>query len=81
MSLGMFAKFFKKQKSFLRNKAVFLLIASFIRKLILFSEMKEAILLVKRVPLYFKEILSTLYDPVVSLYDNPLMVEKQMKIN
>lgn len=71
MSLGMFSKFFNKGKSFIKNKSVFLLIAGFIRKLILFSEITGAMLQVKRVPLYFKEILSALHDPVVSFYKNP----------
>ena len=71
MSLGMFSKFFNKGKSFIKNKSVFLLIAGFLRKLILFSEIKGAMLQVKRVPLYFKEILSALHDPVVSFYKNP----------
>lgn len=71
MSLGMFSKFFNKGKSFIKNKSVFLLIASFLRKLILFSEIQGAILIVKRVPLYFKEIISAIYDPVVGFYDSP----------
>ena len=71
MSLGMFSKFFNKGKSFIKNKSVFLLIAGFLRKLILFSRIKGAMLQVKRVPLYFKEILSALHDPVVSFYKNP----------
>lgn len=71
MSLGMFSKFFNKGKSFIKNKSVFLLIAGFLRKLILFSEIQGAMLLIKRVPLYFKEILSALHDPVVGFYTNP----------
>ena len=71
MSLGMFSKFFNKGKSFIKNKSVFLLIAGFLRKLILFSEIQGATLLIKRVPLYFKEIVSALHDPVVSFYKNP----------
>ena len=71
MSLGMFSKFFNKGKSFIKNKSVFLLIAGFLRKLILFSEIQGATLLIKRVPLYFKEIISALHDPVVSFYKNP----------
>ena len=70
MSLGMFSKFFNKGKSFIKNKSVFLLIAGFLRKLILFSEIQGAMLQIKRVPLYFKEILSALHDPVVSFYKN-----------
>ena len=71
MSLGMFSKFFNKGKSFIKNKSVFLLVAGFLRKLILFSEIQGAMLLIKRVPLYFKEIISAIYDPVVSFYNSP----------
>ena len=71
LSLGMFLKFFQKTKAFLRSKTMYLLASSFIRKILLFSSLKNLILTISRVPVFLKEILSTINDPVTNLYKNP----------
>ena len=76
LSLGMFSKFFKKGKFFIKNKLVFLLLASFLRKVILFSSIKKLILFVKKTPLFFKEILSKINEPAPDIYDHPFTKEK-----
>jgi len=71
LSLGLLAKFLLKGKAFTKSKTVYLLLASFLRKVLLFSSFKNMYLFVKKTPLFFKEIMSTINDPVVSIYKNP----------
>ena len=70
-SLGLFAKMFLKGKSFIRNKAVYLVTALFLRKVLLYSSFRGLTLFVKRQPLYFQEIINTLFKPVISTYKHP----------
>lgn len=71
LSLGLLAKFLLKNKAFVRNKAVFILLASFLRKILLFSSFKNLYLFINKTPLYFKEVMATISNPVVSIYKNP----------
>jgi hypothetical protein len=72
LSLGLFSKFFKKGKSFIKNKSNFLTCAGFLRKVLLFSSIRDIILVVKRIPMYLPEILTTINTPVIANYQNPL---------
>jgi hypothetical protein len=67
----MFSKFFNKGKSFIKNKSNYLLLAGFLRKILIFSDIRNLLLLVKRTPLYFNEILSTINTPVIVNYKHP----------
>jgi len=71
LSLGILSKFLLKNKAFTESKTVFILLASFLRKVLLFSSVKNMYLFINKTPLYFKEIMSTINDPVVSVYKNP----------
>lgn len=71
LSLGLLSKFLLKGKSFTKSKSVYLLLASFLRKVLLFSSLKNMYLFVNKTPLYFKEIMSSINDSVVSIYKNP----------
>jgi len=70
-SLGILAKYLQKGKFFTKKKVVFLLVASLIRKMLLYSSLKDLILMIKRTPMYLQEILSLINNPVSSLYNNP----------
>lgn len=70
-SLGMFSKFFKKGKSFIKNKANYLVSAGFLRKILTYASIKDLILLVKRTPLYLTETLTTINSPVIVNYKHP----------
>lgn len=70
-SLGILAKYLQKGKFFTKKKSVFLLVASLIRKMLLYSSLKDLILMVKRTPMYLQEILSLINNPVSSLYNDP----------
>ena len=70
-SLGMFMKFFTKAKSFLKTKTMYLILASFLRKILIFSKFKNLILIVSRIPVFLKEILNSINEPVINIYKNP----------
>jgi hypothetical protein len=81
LSLGLLSKFLLKGKSFTKSKTVFLLLASFLRKVLLFSSFKNLYLFINKTPLYFKEIMSTINNSVINIYKNPfsdaLIAEKE----
>lgn len=70
-SLGLFSKMLNKGKSFIRNKSIYLMSAMFLRKLLIYSSIKQLTIFIKRQPLYFNEILSTLFKPVINVYKHP----------
>jgi hypothetical protein len=82
LSLGLLSKFLLKGKSFTKSKTVFILLASFLRKVLLFSSFKNLYLFINKTPLYFKEIMATINDSVVNVYKNPfsnnLITEKDL---
>ena len=71
LSLGLLAKFLLKGKSFTKSKTVYLLLANFLRKVLLFSSVNVLLLLIKNTPRYLREIMATLNDPVINVYSNP----------
>jgi len=75
LSLGMFSKFFVKNKSFFKTKQMYLILASFIRKILLFASIKFLYLLVTNIPTYLKEIMSTINNSVINHYKNPFNEE------
>ena len=70
-SLGIMSKFLNKGKSFLKKKAVYLLVFSLLRKVLLYSSVNNLILIINRVPKYFQEFMSIIHSPAVSVYANP----------
>lgn len=70
-SLGMFSKFFNKGKSFIRSKSSFLVSAAFLRKILVYSGLLDLILLIKKIPVYFNEILNVIHNPAIPFYDHP----------
>jgi len=75
LSLGLLNSYFRKGKFFLKSKIVYLALANFFRKLLIFSGIKSFFLHVNRTPKYFLEILNTVLEPVVSVYQNPFNVD------
>ena len=76
LSLGLLNKFFQKGKFFLKSKLVYLAVANFFRKLLIFSGLSAFFLHINRTPKYFLEILNTILEPVVSFYNNPFNTTK-----
>ena len=71
LSLGMFSKFFLKNKSFFKTKQMYLILASFLRKILLFSSLKFLYLIVTNIPTFLKEIMATINNSVINHYKNP----------
>lgn len=76
LSLGLLNSHFRKGKFFLKSKIVYLALASFFRKILIFSGIKTFFLHINRNPKYFLEILNTLLEPVINTYQNPFNVGK-----
>ena len=85
LSLGMFSKFFVKNKSFFKTKQMYLILASFLRKILLFASIKFLYLLITNIPTYLKEIMSTINNSVINHYKNPFneenLINEKMVIN
>ena len=75
LSLGMFSKFFTKNKSFFKTKAMYLVLAGFLRKILLFSSIKFLYILITKIPAYLKEIMAALNNSVINTYKNPFNEE------
>jgi len=71
LSLGLLAKFFQKGKFFLKSKIVYLAVASLLRKILLFANFSEFVLIINRKPKYFNEILNSITEPSVTTYKDP----------
>jgi hypothetical protein len=75
-SLGCVSKFLNKGKSYLKKKSVFLLAATLLRRILLYSSLSSMHLVVARTPQYFQEILSQLHAPSNTLYHHPFLTHK-----
>merc|ERR1712118_234875 len=56
-SLGMIANFFSKKKYFLKSKTAYVLLASFLRKILIYSNFYKIVLKVQKKPIYLIEII------------------------
>jgi hypothetical protein len=74
-SLGMFAKLFKKGKSFIKNRLVYFSLVGFLRKVLLFADISKLILFVKGIPTYLPEMLTAINTPVLAEYKHPFFEE------
>ena len=83
LSLGLLLKFFVKGKFFLKSKIMYLTLISFIRKILLFAEFKQLILIIKKQPKYFLDLLTMLTTTNICHYIHPFTTavvdEKQFK--
>ena len=75
LSLGMFSKFFLKPKPFKVNKQVYLLLISFLRKVLIYTFIKNISLNIKKVPKYFNELIGHIVQPSVNFYTHPFSKE------
>ena len=71
LSLGMFSKFFTQNKSFFKTKTMYLLLAGFLRKILLFSSLKFLYMIITKIPAYLKEIMDTINSSVIATYAHP----------
>ena len=79
ISLGIFFRFLKKKKNFLKSKLMYLILSSFLRKIIIFSYLQLFFVQILYFPKYFIEVLSTLLEPTKKFYLNPF--KSDIRIN
>lgn len=71
LNSGPFLKFFKKKKSFRKTKTIKLLMAKFMRKLLLLANITTLILTVNQVPLFLNEIINFFNQSIIHKFLNP----------
>ena len=71
----MFSKFFFKPKPFKKSKLVYLLLTSFLRKIIIYVSLKNISLSIKKMPKYLNNIISHLNQPSINFYNHPFSGE------
>jgi hypothetical protein len=92
LSPGLFIKFFNNKKSFKKSKTIKILMIKYIRKIFLIIKLKDIVLLVKKTPKFFNEIITFFSTPIVHKFINPInnefieevndkVNEKKIKIN
>ena len=74
----MVSKFFSKTKAFLRQKTSYLLSAAFLRKIMLYTGLRQLILKVRGVPLFLRDIVSTILNPGKKMYEHPFRSPTQI---
>ena len=83
LSLGIFFKYFLKPKPFKISKQMYILLITFLRKIILYANIKNLSLFLKKTPKYLNELLNHLINPTISFYNHPFsgatVDEKQSK--
>jgi len=67
----MFGKFFGKSRAFFKTKLVYLTLAGFLRKLLLYMDLKYLDLYVRGIPVFLPETLRTLHAPTITPYPHP----------
>lgn len=72
LSCGLFIRFFKKKKSFKKNKTVKLLIAKYVRKIYLICRIKNSTLVVRKNPLLLLEIINFFNAPIAHKFIDPV---------
>ena len=70
-SLGMISNFFSKKKCFLRSKTAYILLSSFLRKILIYSNFSRIILKIQKKPIYLIEIMKCILQPSKKLYKYP----------
>jgi hypothetical protein len=76
LSPGLFIKFYENRKSLRKNKTIKMLIAKYLRKIFLITKIKKAILMIKKTPVFFLEMLNLFSQPIPYKFIDP--VEKKL---
>lgn len=72
LSLGLFSRFFSTQKAFKKNKILKIVLAKYLRKLLLLTQLNFIDLFVKSSPFMLLEILTYLFEPLQKVFKDPL---------
>lgn len=72
ISTGLFIRFFKKKKSFKKNKIIKLLMIRYIRKVFIISRMKSILLIIKKTPTLLLELINFINLIIPYKFVNPV---------
>jgi hypothetical protein len=72
LSSGLFIKFYENRKAFKKNKTIKILIAKYLRKFFLLLKIKNAVLFIKKKPLFFLEMLNFFHQSIPYKFFDPI---------
>ena len=72
ITAGILLKYFQNRKSLKKNKAMRLLMARFLRKVLIILKLKRVVVYIRGIPLFFELFLNMLYKPLSHVFVNPL---------
>jgi hypothetical protein len=72
LTAGFFIRFYERKKSLRKSKAVRVLMARYLRKLLLVIQVRALTLVVKKNPKFFLEFMNILYTPLTHQLTDPL---------
>lgn len=72
LSVGLFLKFFQNKKSLKKNKLFKLLLAKYLRKLLIIADIKNVYLYIRRTPTHIHELCTLLTSPLQKAFFNPI---------
>ena len=72
LAIGLFLRYFQYRKSLRKNKALKILLARFLRKILVTVKLKDIHLILRGVPLYLDLLLSTMFKPLSHPFKDPL---------
>lgn len=72
ITAGLLLRYFQNRKSLKKNKAMRLLMARFLRKVLIILKLKRVVVYIRGIPLYFELFLNMLYRPLSHVFTNPL---------
>jgi hypothetical protein len=72
LSVGLFLKFFENKKSLKKKKILKLLLAKYVRKLLIISNIRNIYLYIRKTPTHLYEICNLLTSPLPKPFFNPI---------
>jgi hypothetical protein len=79
LSLGLFRRFTRRSRAWTKTRMSYLLSASFLRKVLMYTQFTNMFLFVNRIPKHLTAILHTIQSPALQLYEYPFLNFKRDK--
>lgn len=73
LSLGLFRRFTRRSRAWTKTRMSYLLVASFLRKVLMYTTFRAMYLFVNRAPRHLNSILHTLQAPAPQIYEYPFL--------
>lgn len=77
-SLGMINARYISSRNRTRKKLTYIKSAVLMRRLLIYSGLRESTFVIKRIPIYLSEIMSTLFRPGVTIYKHPFSINRMV---